>query len=302
MKPRSHPARAAAFSAFIAIGLLLLGACAAPRRISSSGALTAEDASEVSPLALIQEAADHEALFTLAGGLKPMSTGIWQGSFEVLAADTTQLEATRAALAPLRNELWYADVQVFAAPHEGKRMIHAFVVHRAALRTMIERFQNFWAPWGIVPSTHPVEVLLVVDRMPTGERWRGYGYLFGFPADAVDFFVAAGMAAKEGGEVGPGKDRQFIHIPTRRAETGRFTYAAPLGHVPTGADLALREQAAAILAAYEEVRDDAESAQELAGILRRLNDRFAAPSARASAIRDRTGSPALSTVGHSGSN
>lgn len=233
---------------------------------------------------LLRDAADSEALYTLAGGLKPMSSGFWSGSFEVAAPDLGEIDRVRSALAPLRDGHWYADVQVFAAAHEGKRMASAFVVHRPALSAMIDHFGAFWAPWGISPDTHPAEVVAVVDRMPRADRWRGYGYLFGFPADAVEFFVEAGLAAAEGGEAGSGVDREFIRLPTFGAEEGRFVYAVPLGHGRTAADRALAGEAERILRAYRDGRERWGDVDGLVSGLRRLDRRFRASSEAASAL------------------
>ena len=139
---------------------------------------------------------------------------------------------------------------------------------------MIERLQPFWSPWGITPCTHPAEVVTIVDRMPRADRWRGYGHLFGYPDDAVDFFVEAGLANDDGREVGPGKDREFVQIPTHVAESGRFTYAVPMDHEPTDADRALAERAALILAAYEQRRHHLRDADDTVEMLLRLNERF----------------------------
>ena len=248
--------------------------------------MTPPTASAVDTLSLVLEAADHEALFTLAGGLKPLSTGFWQGAFEVAAPDLSELRSVRAALAPLRNERWYADVHVFAAVHDGERAAHAFVVHRAALARSIQRFEAFWSPWGSAPDTHPSEVLAVLDRMPKADRWRGFGHLFGFPADAVDFFVAAGLAAAAGAEVGPGKDRRFVQISTFAADTGRFTYAERLDHERSAADDALADAAERILDAYTERRDTLRDATSLIAALAALDRRFEGIAASAAEIRD----------------
>ena len=223
---------------------------------------------------LVRDAADHEALYTLAGGLKPMSNGIWQESFELENLDLTELRQVRRALSSLRNDVWYADVQVFDNAHDGERRAQAFVVHRDALARMIERHESFWSPWGITPCTHPAEIVAIVDRMPKSDRWRGYGHLFGYPDDAVDFFVRAGIAAEDGREIGPGKDREFMQIPTHAADTGRFTYAVPIDHVPTSVDRTLRKNAGIILAAYERRRPNMTSEADVIEMLLELNDRF----------------------------
>ncbi|HAW96863.1 MAG TPA: hypothetical protein DCX60_11345, partial [Phycisphaerales bacterium] len=205
---------------------------------------------------------------------KPMSNGIWQESFELENLDLTELRQVRRALAALRNDVWYADVQVFDNADDGERRAQAFVVHRDALARMIERHESFWSPWGITPCTHPAEIVAIVDRMPKSDRWRGYGHLFGYPDDAVDFFVRAGIAAEDGREIGPGKDREFMQIPTRAADTGRFTYAVPIDHVPTSVDRALRKNAGIILAAYERRRPNMTSEADMIEMLLELNDRF----------------------------
>ena len=256
------------------VAAFTLGGCASSPSDTGDFQRSAETVSTVDPLQLLREATDHEGLYTLAGGLKPMSTGIWRGSFEVEDPDLTDLREARQALGVLRNDVWYADVQVFEKAHEGERSAHAFVVHRKALARMIERHESFWSPWGITAGTHPAEIVAIVDRMPRDDRWRGYGYLFGYPDHAVDFFVEAGLAAEDGREVGPGKDRQFIQIPTSAADSGRFTYAVPPDHVSTLADQRLANDAAMILAAYTERKSGMRDVQSTVEALRRLNSRF----------------------------
>jgi hypothetical protein len=200
---------------------------------------------------LLVKALDREALYTLVGGLKPMSTGIWQGRIDIAAADTAEIVRIRRALAPLRNQTYYADVQTFATAHDGKRHVEAYIVHRAALAAMLRREAAFWSPLGITPCTHPAEIVAIVDRLPRADRWRAYGLLFGYPNYAIDFFVEATERAREpGAEAGPGKDREFYHVPTASAVQGQFTWAVPIGHVERDEDRAIRERAAAILAAY----------------------------------------------------
>ncbi|MEM1423584.1 MAG: hypothetical protein AAGH64_06230 [Planctomycetota bacterium] len=223
----------------------------------------------------MRDATDSEALYTLAGGLKPMSSGFWRGGFAVEDPDLDEIEAVRDALGVLRTDEWYADVQVFADAFEGERYASAFVVHRDALGRMIDAYRDFWRPYGITPGTHPAEVVAVVDRMERADRWRGYGYLFGYPSEAVDFFVEAGLAADDGREVGPGKDRRFVQIPTFLSETGRFTYAVALDAPETDADRTLAAETARILEAYADRRGRMTDLRSLVRELKRLERRFA---------------------------
>ena len=275
MTPSFRPPHGIGF--LIALCVALSGCGTTPERTSSAIPVTGVGfVPAIDPLPLIRDAADQEALYTLAGGLKPMSSGFWQASFAVDEPNFVELEQVRHALGVLRNDTWYADVQVFAKAYDGERSAQAFVVHRNALRRMIERHADFWNPWGITPSTHPAVIVAVVDRMPKADRWRGYGHLFGYPDAAVDFFVEAGLAAAAGGEIGPGKDRRFVQIPTHAFETGRFTYAVPLDHTETAADATLASRASRILEAYRAQRDDLTDATTMIKGLDELDRRFEA--------------------------
>lgn len=236
----------------VAFSLLFSGGCATntPRTADRDAPLSTVAERELFR-ELLLNALDREALYTLVGGLKPLSTGFWQGTIDVAAPDTAEIVRVRRALAPLRSQTYYADVQTFATAHDGKRHVEAYVVHRAALAEMVRREATFWLPLGVTPCTHPAEIVAIVDRLPRADRWRAYGLLFGYPNYAIDFFVEATERARAGGgEVGPGKDREFYHIATSSACEGQFTWAVPLGHVERDEDRAIRQRAEAILTAY----------------------------------------------------
>ena len=200
---------------------------------------------------LLGAALEHEALSTLVGGLKPLSTGFWRGTLDIKHPDTSEISRVSRALAPLRGGEYYADVQVFATAHDGQRHLEAYIVHLASLAAMIDREHRFWSPLGVSPTTHPAEILAVADRLPKADRWRAYGYLFGYPNYAVDFFVEASTRADgNGAQVGPGKDREFYHVPTASAAQGQFTWAVPIGHMERDQDREIRVRAAAVLDAY----------------------------------------------------
>lgn len=275
------PARVLLGLAVLAVsGQALLACGAAARPWSSSGRdapLTTVD--ETGRFrGLLAEALGHEALYTLAGGLKPVSTGFWRGEMAVDGADLAEMVRVRRALAPLRDGTYYADVQVFATAHDGKRTLEAYVVHRASLAAMIDREREFWSPLGITPCTHPAEVVSVVDRLPRAERWRAYGMLFGYPRYAIDFFVeTTGRGRTEDTEMGPGKDREFFHVPTASEPAGRFTWAVPLGHAECAEDREIRRRAELTLREYRRVAAEIASADDPMPIVRRL-DRAMAPA------------------------
>lgn len=245
MKPRLELSR---FLPALLLALAtVLGACAAPRVAAGPGLSAAERD------ALVLEMLDGEALYTVAGGLKPVSSGFWQASFAVDSPDLGPLEAVRATLAlPELGPDLVAGVQVFAEVHDGHRHVQAFVAHRPALRALLASEAAFFGPLGLGPGADPFEVLCTVERLPRLERFRGYGLLFGYPRAAVEFFVAAAAEEDRTGELPP---REFVHIATFGAEQHRFVWAAPPGHVADAEELALRAAAAPILARYRAQRE-----------------------------------------------
>ncbi len=245
MKPRLELSR---FLPALLLALAaVLGACAAPRLAPGPG-LAAAERDE-----LVLELLDGEALYTVAGGLKPVSSGFWQASFSVDAPDLSQVEAVRATLAQLElGPDLTAGVQAFADVHEGRRHVQAFVVHRPALRSLLASEAAFFGPLGLGPGADPFEVLCTVERLPRLERFRGYGLLFGYPRHAVEFFVAAAAEEERTGKLPP---REFAHIATFGAEKHRFVWAVPPGHVDNAEDLALRAAAAPLLARYRAQRE-----------------------------------------------
>ncbi len=257
----------------VALSLFCLGGCAmhADRTARRDAPLsTAAERDQFRELLLT--ALDREALYTLMGGLKPLSTGFWRGELVIAEPDTAEIARVRRLLAPLRDDTHYADVQAFATAHNGTRHLEAHVVHLASLAAMLERERDFWSPLGVTPCTHPAEVVAIVDRLPRADRWRAYGLLFGYPKYAIEFFVEAGERAKaNGSEVGPGKDREFFHVPTASATEGQFTWAVPIGHLEREEDRAIRTRSEAILAAYRRAAPRLAAAHDPVPTLRRLN-------------------------------
>ena len=124
-------------------------------------------------------ALDGEALFTIAGGLKPMSGGFWHTWIDVASPDLSEVRRVRRELAEWRDDELWADVHVFDQVHEGRRAALAYVVDRDAVADVVARHRAFFAPYGLAPDTHPAEGVAVVERMPPLDRPRGQGLLFG---------------------------------------------------------------------------------------------------------------------------
>ena len=250
---------------FVHLLLSLLAACA------SAPSLPPETAP------LLRQALDGEALYTVAGGLKPVSEGFWHAWIDVAAPDLSAVASTRSALAAWRTEALWADVHVMHEAHDGKRAARAYVVDRAALAALLQRERPFFAPYGLLPDTHPAEVLAVVERLPKLDRHRGQGLLFGYPQHAIDFFV---QAAAERGADAPVVPRRFVDIPTFGSAKGRFVYAVAADAAELPADRELAAAAAQILDRYRALRpSDSTDADGLQQAVRTLRAEFAGGAA-----------------------
>lgn len=203
--------------------------------------------------ALLLKALDGEAFYTLVGQLKPVSEGFWGSYFALEPLDLTEVERVRVALRPWNVPgLFHADVLVYESAQRGQRYASAYVVHVPSLRALVERQSEFFGQWGITTESPPGEVLLSIERCrQPGDRWRGFGLLFGYPEYAVDFFVEAGLHQRTTGEF---VERDFRQIPTFTSRSGRFVYAVPKLSRPGPEDLTLERRATHLLGEYRRLR------------------------------------------------
>jgi len=198
---------------------------------------------------LLLEALDTEALYTIAGDLKPMSSGFAKLTFPEQDPTSAEAEDLRTILkAWTCTSAISADVQIFTKAYNGKKYVDGLVFRWPRFSGTIVQYQPFFDTLAITPAMDPLAAVNVVDADPTTKRFRAYGYFFGYPDHAVDFFVAA---AEHEAQTGDFVERDFISIPTYASPTGNFVYAVPKGHVKNDADNALAAKAAPILTAYE---------------------------------------------------
>jgi hypothetical protein len=113
---------------------------------------------------LLLKALDSEALYTIIGGVKPMSSGFASFKFSIEKPDLAQIEETRRLLSVWRcGEALYADVQHFAAVYDDEktkekiRFAEAFVFNRPALADKIGQYPDF---------------LRLTESRRTRTRWR----------------------------------------------------------------------------------------------------------------------------------
>jgi len=232
---------------------------------------------------VLLEFSDREGLYTLADGLKPISSDVRDMQLRIAPTlDTVklaELERLRIVASALHCGELGMFVQVFTATYPGRdstvvRSASMVLYHRQSLRAAIGRHATFFAGLGVTPSADPREVVGAVENAPQAERWRGYGYMFGYPDEAVDFFVKAGVEGEKIKKVVP-RDFRRIETFTKYAErqggplvNSSFVYATPKGAPESAGDRALRDAASPRYARYltlraKYVRPDSTGAAEL---------------------------------------
>ena len=216
---------------------------------------------------ILLEFSDREGLYTLADGLKPISSDVRDLSIRIAptpdASRLAQLDQQRRIAAALTCGDIGATVQVFTATQrdrDSNEVRHSSMVifHRGAVRRLVERQAAFFATLGVTPSTDPREVIGAVENAPRDARWRGYGYLFGYPDDAVEFFVNAGVEGDRTGKLVPRDFRRIATWYTAPAGDGSrlsmFVYAVPKDAAMTPAESTLHARAAVIFQRYGQER------------------------------------------------
>ena len=220
---------------------------------------------------LLLAALDGEALYTIASDIKPMSSGFYTTQVSVSGPDLTEAEDVRQLL-----QAWTcggelaASLHHFAAVYEGRRPLEGVVFNLSAVRRAFAAKAGFFAPYGISRSAEPLEGLMAVEYDATSARLRGYGYFFGYPDYAVDFFVAASDEQKATGTF---VARDFLSLPTARGER-RFVYATPKAHQENEADRALKAAVEAVFRDYMARRARHITDNDSANVLRLVREWF----------------------------
>jgi len=200
---------------------------------------------------------DHEALYTLCDTLKPMSSVKFY-QLPVFSAIKEQKDSAIKAISQIQsvvNRLSLGDYQFVLNPFARRdsiyRNMEIYVFRKSRLQSIIRRQQDFYSQFGITENTMPATVLAVTEYENKYDRWRSYGYLFGYPDYAVDFFVDAGKSQDSTKEF---VKRDFFQVPVYVGTQGHFTYAVPKGYSPVAADSALLNQAVKTLEKYKVIR------------------------------------------------
>ncbi len=254
---------------FIA-GIFFLWGCRAPQQTVQPRTSEPEATYQYFLIdSILQYGLDHEALYTMWGDIKPMSSLV-SFSFPIANADTVssvrrdivnreeqgvwldRLYEIQQAL----NKVSLPDLRFIMSPYRasysGDRIMQVNVIRVSALDSLLKAQESFFGQFGLIPGTDPAIVLNTIEFNDRYERLRGYGYLFGYPDYAIDFFVKAFHESDSTGEF---VERNFFQIPVYSNEEGYFVYAYPKDHVPTAhVDSVIYYKAGKILKQYEEVR------------------------------------------------
>lgn len=200
---------------------------------------------------------DHEALYTLADTLKPMSSMKWYRlpllSENRLQSDSAvqHLKSLQQIVNTLNGGDWQFVLNPFERPDSIYKNVELYVVRKSRMASVIKQHSVFYGTLGITPHANPATVLAVTEYESKYNRWRSYGYLFGYPEHAVDFFVAAG---KQQDSTRQFVKRDFFQIPVYAGTSGYFTYAVPQGYTPAEVDYNIYRKAALTLEQYSKLR------------------------------------------------
>jgi hypothetical protein len=237
---------------------------------------------------MLQYGLDHEALFTILGDVKPMSSIVTL--YYPLANTDSTLRMSAGVIDSvlhgpyldelqsiqyLMNKLDFPDLRFIVVPYQeaegDKRVVQVSAVKISLLDSLLKKQESFFGQFGLVPGADPGVVASVIENAGVYERYRGYGYLFGYPDQAVDFFVEASFKLNTTGAF---VDRSFFNIPVHAAAGGYFVYANPAGYEPSATDSAIYYRAGDVLARYEDIRGSYLDADSALQAYRLLHDFF----------------------------
>jgi hemoglobin-like flavoprotein len=213
-------------------------------------------------------ALDHEALYSLADTIKPISSvkllrfalakdSTMKDGDAIITTEDSLLQIVEAHQ-KVCKALTKGDFEFILIPfnHTEKSMrnMEIYVVRKSRLASVLKTHTTFFGQWGFTPSTNPAVVLTAVEFETRLDRNRAYGYLFGYPSYAVDFFVESTKTQ----QTDPDKKlvpRDFFPIPVYAGNRGYFTYAMPKGYQPTATDSTILNKAIVTLDNYKLVRE-----------------------------------------------
>jgi hypothetical protein len=250
------------------IVILLITSCSAPRFAVNKAykKLSAEEKSIADTL--IMKALDNEGLYTVLGRLKSMSTvkdlrlSIAQKDSSIKGASSVT-DINSSDILKLKkyqrvvNALDFGDLKFIMSPFKisqnGQRYIQINLYRRSMIDSLINVNQSFYGQFGFVSGTQAEILINTTEHESKYDRFRSYGYLFGYPEHAVNFFVDASISNDQTGVF---VKRNFFQIPVHSNQKGHFVYAMPLDSKPGLIDSAIYKRAEHSLNIYRSVRQE----------------------------------------------
>ncbi len=270
--------------------LMMIFSCSIQSRLSYNSNTTVELSGEHQRQldSVLQRGLDYEALYTIIGKIKPMSS-VAMFSFPI--ANDDSLKKTKGDVLDLTtkqkylekieriqsqiNTLKYPDLKFVFVPYKKarkeKRLLQLSVVRLSLLDSLLHKKASFFGQFGLVPGADPAVVVSVIEGSGRYERLRAYGYLFGYPEYAVDFFVDAAVVNDQTKEF---VERNFFQIPAYSRPMGAFVYAYPKEHTPDKTDSTLYFRANDVLEQYKGIRGNYLNQDSTLQAGKLLNDYF----------------------------
>ncbi len=196
---------------------------------------------------------DREGLYTLIGGMKPMSSG-WMSVDTQKGLTGIEVDQAQRIIKQLRvGNLIQSSLLPYSKAFNSRRTLEGHIFHSASFSRTVSQRQRFFSQFGITPSMPPGEAVMAYESDQTSDRFRAYGHFFGYPDYAVEFFAQSADTQQNDPEkkIVP---RRFLSIPTYRLPTNGFVYAVPFDHVERQEDADLRRNAEPIFTEYKRRR------------------------------------------------
>ena len=214
---------------------------------------------------------DHEALYSILADLKPMSSmgsaftfGIgkdstdYDGQYQVVSLEKDSLQKVVQSIESwnkITQQLSFGNLRFVLVPFrrvwDGQRNFQLLVCRTDLIDQKLREHATFFGQWGFVPGTDVATLITAIEFEQKNDRYRAYGYLFGYPAHAVDFFVEASRSEEKNQEF---VKRDFFQIPVYAGDKGYFTYAVPKGYQASKVDSSIYHQAKTVLENYRSLR------------------------------------------------
>ncbi len=201
---------------------------------------------------LLKNVLDNEGLFTVISGLKPISSA---GDLVIRTGDSSATDQKLLQYQRVIKALNFGELQFVISPFKmhdpGQRILQVNVYRQHLVDSMVMANRSFYRQMGYLPGADAKLIINSTEYEDKLIRFRSYGNLFGYPPQAVDFFVTAETKRQESGKF---VERSFFQISVHSGKQGHFVYALPKNSTPGREDLAIRSRAAYYLLRYQALR------------------------------------------------